>query len=42
MIAFICWLIGHRDEPYVCCEVPVDAGVVCTRCGHSVSMLEAR
>ena len=39
MCTLICWLIGHHDEPYVCCEAPVDAGIVCTRCGNSVSML---
>lgn len=39
MRALICRLFGHHDEPYVCCEVPIDVGVVCTRCGHSVSML---
>lgn len=41
MRALICWLIGHHDEPYVDDEA-VDAGVICTRCKASISMLEAR
>lgn len=38
MKTLLCWLLGHRWEPYV--SVPDDAGCDCLRCGLRHSLVK--